>query len=95
MSGAILSEVYGAFLIMMASQGIVSIPDWLLAQYRDPRNRFKKGMDRLRFCAPALVSKLGSARALHHQQMSAQHPRASEGHHSSKANPLGQNMMSI
>ena len=26
MSGAILSELYGAFMIMMASQGLVSIP---------------------------------------------------------------------
>ena len=60
MSGAILSEVYGAFLIVMASQGIVSIPNLLPAQYRDPRHRFETGMDRLRFCAPALVSELGS-----------------------------------
>ena len=56
MSGAILSEVYGAFLNMMASQGIVSMPDWLPAQCRDPRHSFEMGMDRLRFCAPALVS---------------------------------------
>ena len=60
MSGAFLSEVYGAFLIMMATQGLVSIPDWLPAQYRDPRHSFETGMDRLRYCAPALVSELGS-----------------------------------
>ena len=49
-------------MIMMASQGLVSIPDWNPAQYKDPKHSFETGMDRLRFCAPdpALVRELGS-----------------------------------
>ena len=33
MGGAILSEVYGAALIMMQSQGLIDMPDWMPAQY--------------------------------------------------------------
>ena len=39
---------------MMASQGIVTMPDWLPAQYRNPRHSFETGMERFRYCAPAL-----------------------------------------
>ena len=41
---AILSEAYGAFLILMASQSIVTMPDWLPAQYRNPTHSFETGM---------------------------------------------------
>ena len=60
MGGAILSEAYGAFLIMMASHGIIIMPEWMPSQYRNPRHSFETGMDRLRYCAPALASELGS-----------------------------------
>ena len=60
MGGAILSEAYRAFLIMMASQGIIIMPEWMPPQYRNPRHSFETGMNRLRYCAPALVSELGS-----------------------------------
>ena len=32
MGGAILSEVYGAALIMMRSQGLIDMPDWIPSQ---------------------------------------------------------------
>ena len=56
MGGAILSEFYGAALIMMRSQGIIVKPDWMPAQYQHPGHDFETGMDRLRLVAPALAS---------------------------------------
>ena len=41
--GAILSEVYGAAFIMMQSQGLIDIPDWMLAQYQHPGHNFETG----------------------------------------------------
>ena len=60
MGGVILSEAYGAFLIMMQSQGMKTMPDWMSSQYRNPSHSSETGMDRLRYCAPALASELGS-----------------------------------
>ena len=45
--------------LLKLMSGAVSIPDWLPAQYRDPRHSFETGMDRLRYCGPALVTSWG------------------------------------
>ena len=60
MSGAILSELYSATLIMMRSQQLIVMPDWMPEQYQHPGHNFETGMDRMRFMAPALVAALGS-----------------------------------
>ena len=60
MGGAILSEIYGAALIMMCSQLLIEMPDWMPEQYHHPGHTFETGMDRMRFMAPALVAALGS-----------------------------------
>ena len=41
MGGAILSEAYGAFLIMMQSRGLITLPDWMPSQYRNPSQDFE------------------------------------------------------
>ena len=60
MSGAILSEIYGAALIMMRNQQHIVMPDWMPGQYQHTGHNFETGMDWMRFMAPALVAALGS-----------------------------------
>ena len=60
MSGAILSEVYSAALIMMRSPLLIDMPDLMPEQYQHPGHNFETGMGRLRFVAPALVAALVS-----------------------------------
>ena len=60
MSGAILSEAYGTALIMVRSQFLIEMPDWMPEQYQHPGHSFGTWMYRMRFMAPALVAALGS-----------------------------------
>ena len=60
MSGAILSKIYGAALIMMHAQLLIVMPDWMPFQYQHAGHNFETGMDGMRFMAPALVAALGS-----------------------------------
>ena len=41
MGGAILSEIYGAALIMMQAQQLIVMPDWMPPQYRHPGHTFE------------------------------------------------------
>ena len=59
MGGAILSKIYSAALIMMCSQLLIEMPDWMPEQYHHPGHSFETGMDRMRFMAPLLVAALG------------------------------------
>jgi hypothetical protein len=44
MGGAIRSEIYCSFILMMRALRIVEVPEWLPAQYRNQRHCFETGM---------------------------------------------------
>jgi hypothetical protein len=54
------SEIYSANLIMMQSQQLIVMLDWMSKQYQHPVHNFETGMNRMRFMAPALIAALGS-----------------------------------
>ena len=50
MMGAILSEIYGAALIMMQAQQLIVMPHWMPSQYRYAGHNFAH-MHRMRYMA--------------------------------------------
>ena len=52
--------MYTSYIIMMFILEIIKLPVWLPPCHSNRGHNFETGMERLRWCRPALVSEMGS-----------------------------------